>query len=272
MKIPNAVQFYVITALLMCSALTCSAADAIGGNMSVSVGQMETKDVEVVMYNDKNCPYARVRRGRDWSGGDEDGGNGGLGTVIDVIYVDGEIVEGFCGVEWDSDRGWMHPYKVGLEGIFNLYIVHEDHACPAYDNKQCPYTRVKRGRDWTAGGLRDQDGGVGNLGTIVGILYQEEVSCFVVWDGNEGVQYSYLIGVKRASYLCTVEADDQGVNEFVDGFDIDAFITSKTTYYWSPEESIIEKKNSTDQVNTATLLQLETLYILLVVWTTVCSL
>ena len=146
-----------------------------------------------------------------------------------------------------------------------------DPACPAYDNKDCPYTRIKRGRDWIAGGMKDQDGGIGNLGTVVGTLENDGVSsCFVIWDGYEGLQYSYPVGVGMGSYLCTTEADDHDLNAFVDGFDIEAFIES--IYYWWPEETINQTKNSTNEQNTVTLLQLETLCIMLIVWTTVYNL
>jgi len=280
MKIQNAVLFYVITVLVICKALTCSAANATDEKMSVSMGDMDKKDGEFVMYSDQNCSYARVRRGRDWNRGEQDGGKGSLGTVMEMLIVDGKIVEGICWVLWDSEKRWMYAYSVGLNGIFSLYTVNENIACPVYDNKKCPYTRVKRGPDWMAGNKQNQDGGVGNLGTIVGIIEKDNVFCKVIWDGYNGIQYPYPIGIEGKSYLCTVEADDNDVNAFVDGFDVDAFIES--IFYWragdvfnadeiSTEDIFVGRKNLTDQVNTATVLQLETLCILLVVWTTVCN-
>ena len=272
------------TLVLMCMALSSCGTDAVGA----SVRKMQTNDDEFVMYSDNNCSYARVRRGRDWNRGDQDGGNGSLGTVVEMLYVDGNVMEGVCWVKWDSNSEWLYAYPVGFGGIFSLYIVyetiptvHETRACPIYDNQNCPYTRVKRGPDWIAGGLQTQDGGVGNLGTIVGMIVQDNVFCKVIWDGYNGIQYPYPIGVEGQSYLCIVEADDHDVNEFVDGFDMYAFVESILYYtvngsglgqQYVTEDGIITKDNSTDQVNTATSLHSETLWMLFVVCITICNL
>ena len=277
MKISNAVIFCVTTILIICMALPV----AIGGDVGASVRNMKTNDDEFIMYSDNNCSYSRVRRGRDWDRGDEDGGNGSLGTVVKMLYVDGNVMEGVCWIQWDSDSEWIYAYSVGYGGKFSLYTVYETRACPIYDNQNCPYTRVKRGPDWIARGLQNQDGGVGNLGTIVGTIVKDNVFCKVIWDGYNGIQYAYPVDVEGQSYLCMVEAADHDVNEFVDGFDIHAFIES--ILYWTvnasgvgqqyaTEDVIITKDNSTDQVNNATLLQSETLCMLFVVWMTICNL
>jgi len=281
MKMSNTVLFYATTMLLTTMAITCCAADASDGHIAGSVRNVEINDDGFAMYSDKNCSYARVRRGRDWDRGDQDGGNGSLGTVMEMLYVDGNVMEGVCWVKWDSDQEWLYAYPVGFGGIFSLYVVYETRACPVYDNKTCPYTRVKRGPDWIARGLQNQDGGVGNLGTVVGTIVQDNVFCKVIWDRYKGIQYPYPIGVEGQSYLCTVEASDHDVNEFVDGFDMDAFIES--IFYWTTRDGGVGRHyatedvnttnpNPTDQVNTATLLPLETLCMLFVVWTTICNL
>ncbi|XP_059149254.1 E3 ubiquitin-protein ligase MIB2-like [Physella acuta] len=65
----------------------------------------------------------RVVRGPDWNYGDQDGGEGHVGTVV---KVDGASSAGCVDVLWDS--GTKKTYRVGHESAFDLLV---------YDNSQC---------------------------------------------------------------------------------------------------------------------------------------
>eukprot|EP00756_Hemistasia_phaeocysticola_P052243 Hpha_TRINITY_DN27455_c0_g1::TRINITY_DN27455_c0_g1_i1::g.193975::m.193975 len=58
----------------------------------------------------------RVRRNpKDWDWEDQDGGDGCLGTVLDISP------DGWAGVQWDS--GVKDGYRMGAEGKFDLLVV-----------------------------------------------------------------------------------------------------------------------------------------------------
>lgn len=62
----------------------------------------------------------RVVRGPDWDRGEQDGGEGHVGTVVEVEEpnsVGGRTVT----VEWD--RGERYRYRCGLEGKYDLRIL-----------------------------------------------------------------------------------------------------------------------------------------------------
>ena len=67
---------------------------------------------------------AKVKRGPDWQWGDQDGGDGGFGTVL----RDGAPVRArpwtWARVKWDS--GEENDYRTGAEGKYDLeYVKHE---------------------------------------------------------------------------------------------------------------------------------------------------
>lgn len=59
----------------------------------------------------------RVARGPDWKWGDQDGGEGCLGTVAEL---DGEAVGGRAVVIWDY--GYRSSYRCGAEGKYELIV------------------------------------------------------------------------------------------------------------------------------------------------------
>eukprot|EP00916_Digyalum_oweni_P003883 GHVL01006903.1.p1 GENE.GHVL01006903.1~~GHVL01006903.1.p1 ORF type:complete len:183 (+),score=8.12 GHVL01006903.1:304-852(+) len=77
----------------------------------------------------------RVLRGPDWQGGDADGGEGHLGTVVTLL--DGHKVR----VAWDS--GQEYTYRSGAEGKYDLRIFdtapvgirHEGKTCSGCDEQ-----------------------------------------------------------------------------------------------------------------------------------------
>ena len=56
----------------------------------------------------------RVIRGADWRYGNQDGGPGGVGTILLTPSP------GFVRVRWDN--GQMHDYRMGASGAFDLYL------------------------------------------------------------------------------------------------------------------------------------------------------
>lgn len=62
-------------------------------------------------------PGTRVRRGRDWKWGDQDGGKGHLGTVT----APDRQSRGWWWVKWDG--GQQNRYRWGVEGAFDLAVV-----------------------------------------------------------------------------------------------------------------------------------------------------
>ena len=59
---------------------------------------------------------ARVKRGRDWRWGEQDGGVGGLGTVVAAV---GLVGPGWCSVRWDGAEE-QSTYRVGHQGKCDL--------------------------------------------------------------------------------------------------------------------------------------------------------
>ena len=61
----------------------------------------------------------RVVRGPDWKLGDEDGGEGHVGTVMDTLPAfDAESGTNTVAVRWDS--GFCSRYHCGPTGFYNL--------------------------------------------------------------------------------------------------------------------------------------------------------
>ena len=70
----------------------------------------------------------RVVRGRDWTWGEQDGGEGHVGTVAEVLRADlGGLVDGGCPgpcvvtVQWDC--GNRCRYRCGLGDTYDLRVI-----------------------------------------------------------------------------------------------------------------------------------------------------
>ncbi|CAL1544056.1 unnamed protein product [Lymnaea stagnalis] len=72
-------------------------------------------------------PGLRVVRGPDWRYGDQDGGEGHVGTVVEIGGQRGsETPEKCVAVTWDS--GVRKTYRAGHQNAYDLL---------AFDNGQC---------------------------------------------------------------------------------------------------------------------------------------
>ena len=63
----------------------------------------------------------RVIRGPDWEWGDQDGGEGHVGTVVEVEDRDSENTPRSVVVRWDC--GERSKYRCGLAGKYDLRVV-----------------------------------------------------------------------------------------------------------------------------------------------------
>ena len=61
----------------------------------------------------------RVVRGRDWQFRDEDGGEGSIGTVVEI----GELIDGGRRVVVQWDCGKRCNYHCGVDGKFQLSVL-----------------------------------------------------------------------------------------------------------------------------------------------------
>jgi hypothetical protein len=120
---------------------------------------------------------SRVQRGPSWNKGDQDGGDGKLGTVIGHKSAAGgafgeyaaQLPPACAVVTWDTGKRYF--YAVGARGEHMLALA-EERAAPGSepgakvtaDNVRLG-SKVQRGPDWSHG---DQDGGVGHIGTVLG--------------------------------------------------------------------------------------------------------
>ena len=66
----------------------------------------------------------RVVRGPDWEGGDEDGGEGFVGTVVGAVKADGSEEErhDVAVVQWDVG-GERRNYRCGAQGKYDLRVI-----------------------------------------------------------------------------------------------------------------------------------------------------
>lgn len=126
---------------------------------------LEEIEDEQDLYNerDHNMPPlgSMVRRGRDWQWGDQD--RFGPGTIVGHSKKGGWLK-----VEWDMDSTTIHHYRYGSNC----------NELDKYDVKVCDEPRVlenqliatgclvTRGPDWN---WYDQDGGVGNVGSVLSV-------------------------------------------------------------------------------------------------------
>lgn len=61
----------------------------------------------------------RVIRGKDWSWGDQDGGEGNVGVVIDIKDLVAKVV-------WDNSIRSYTYYSIGFEGRYDLYLAPDE--------------------------------------------------------------------------------------------------------------------------------------------------
>ncbi|KAI8750496.1 E3 ubiquitin-protein ligase MIB2, partial [Biomphalaria glabrata] len=67
-------------------------------------------------------PGIRVVRGPDWTYEDQDGGEGHVGTVVQVPGKDDSSTpDKHVTVLWDN--GNRHLYRVGAENAYDLYVL-----------------------------------------------------------------------------------------------------------------------------------------------------
>ena len=126
----------------------------------------------------------RVKRGPTWKWADQDGGEGTVGTVVEVK------MSGWACVRWES-TGKTNQYR--YNDIFQdvMPVTNEDPIPPFAEQIKKPSSwtlgkRVKRGRDWKWG---DQDGGEGTLGTVTDVCDPTWVE--VRWDDGPTCQYRW---------------------------------------------------------------------------------
>ena len=64
----------------------------------------------------------RVVRGQNWTWGEQDGGEGCLGTVTDIGHTDttGNVPPQCAAVQWD--HGYRNTYRVGYDNQYDLRI------------------------------------------------------------------------------------------------------------------------------------------------------
>eukprot|EP01028_Stygiella_incarcerata_P013678 TRINITY_DN82_c0_g1_i6.p1 TRINITY_DN82_c0_g1~~TRINITY_DN82_c0_g1_i6.p1 ORF type:complete len:1402 (+),score=342.34 TRINITY_DN82_c0_g1_i6:162-4208(+) len=128
----------------------------------------------------------RVRRGRDWKWGDQDGGIGGTGSVtVDQIAGDPWVK-----VTWDN--GQSNSYRYGQGPHIDLEIVSASSVSAAGHPSQ-PATllggmRVIRGPTWK---WDEQDGGAGKLGVVKKDQTPGDEWVKIVWDNGEKNVYRY---------------------------------------------------------------------------------
>ncbi|KAK3606234.1 hypothetical protein CHS0354_037908 [Potamilus streckersoni] len=123
----------------------------------------------------------RVRRGPDWSRGDEDGY--GPGTVIGKTSANGQLQIVW---DWSKSRRNIHIYRYGQD-IIEIVPVNEPRILSTGENMAVG-CYVERGRDWKHG---NEDGGPGNIGVVTYFDTQTEI-VDVIWP-NGGV-FIYKFG------------------------------------------------------------------------------
>lgn len=170
----------------------------------------------------------RVQRGPDWRWGDQDGGEGSVGIVVDAGH------DGWCSVRWPT--GHVNGYRVGHSGLFDLLAAgpgtpqghhkgqrsssvaqstvsdrSQQHAGAAGAGQLGvqPGLKVQRGPDWQWG---EQDGGWGSVGVVMDVT--RDGWCTVRWPsghvngyrmGNGGRFDLVLAGAGGAAWHRQVE-------------------------------------------------------------------
>ncbi|GIQ80540.1 hypothetical protein KIPB_001354 [Kipferlia bialata] len=158
----------------------------------------------------------RVKRGRDWKWGDQDGS--GLGTIV----VNPERDDGWVRVAWDN--GVKNNYRAGAAKSYDLEYVAEDgtslpvgvsasDAASAPGSVSAPSApvvyglglregaKVRRGADWKWG-EQDHHG----TGTVVGNDPDDEGWVIVTWDHDPNTQQFYRAGASGCYDMVYVDA------------------------------------------------------------------
>lgn len=120
---------------------------------------------------------ARVRRGRDWKWGNQDGH--GPGTVVQ------QKTGGILCVEWDNGR--RYEYRHGAEDATDIKMVHEPRKTSSRVGIKVG-VRVARGPHWEWG---NQDGGIGNIGAVYDVNSTEQFNVRVRWPNGMLANYRY---------------------------------------------------------------------------------
>lgn len=106
-------------------------------------------------------PGLRVVRGPDWKWGDQDGGEGQVGTVAEIKTmeepVDGKILARAVVVQWDG--GNRSNYRCGLEGKYDLRVFDNATAGVKHDSIVCDSCRQNgiTGMRWKCSKCYDYD-------------------------------------------------------------------------------------------------------------------
>ena len=107
------------TALVIAASSLCSA-----NPFSKLHGKQEVirrADFEGFVVTDRVAmfsPGLRVERGRDWCWGDQDGGPGGVGVLLDPSKAGGE---GYWQVQWEKTKD-INIYRTGADGAYDLQV------------------------------------------------------------------------------------------------------------------------------------------------------
>jgi hypothetical protein len=72
-------------------------------------------------------PGDRVCRGPDWRTGDQDGGEGQIGTVVGLTNWENAENRGIR-VRWDHDQANVHTYRWGYLGKYDVVVTHKDES------------------------------------------------------------------------------------------------------------------------------------------------
>ena len=91
--------------------------EKIGGRQSTTTSVLAT-DIAAAAID------LRVVRGPNWKSGNEDGGEGHLGTVVEMKPLQSPLADGrvlaTVVVQWDN--GNRHEYRYGSKGSFDLRV------------------------------------------------------------------------------------------------------------------------------------------------------
>ncbi|XP_077982651.1 uncharacterized protein LOC144437563 [Glandiceps talaboti] len=159
--------------------------------MMMISGDEDEDDLEVDDYPPLGT---RVRRGRDWKWGNQDGN--GVGTV--VKHSRGGTLD----VEWD--QGNRNTYRHGAENARDLRVVDEPRSI-AFGQGMKVGVRVVRGPTWEWG---NQDGGPGSVGNVYKVDTGERFNVNVRWPNGKKNHYRYGSGVKDVKPLDVSEDVD----------------------------------------------------------------
>lgn len=150
----------------------------------------------------------RVRRGPDWSWGDQDVTPGNLGTVRIPNAFIGQT-QPWITVGWDGGPSYGYPYFEGNQGIELVDPV-----------RLLPGDRVVRGPDWHRD---EQDGGEDVLGTVLESSTLTHPHVNVKWDNETNpnpYNYRYAPDHRDLRYVghnsvLVVDGDGEGTNSTI---------------------------------------------------------